>query len=724
MSGSTAAVCDSSEPAACQPGADVLAALERLDRLVKRAIVARDDLQAVLPADDRWDDSSDGELTRLLGRPVGAPAFGLAADELGKLAPPLTDLDSPLAWLGRAFELSAFDLDLLVVALAPEVDLRYELIYARLQDDATLRRPTVSLALDLLCASAGEKLTRRAHLGPSAALVRHGLLHVEADPQQPRTPLLGHLLRVDAQTVRVLLGQDGLDPRLTSWCRLDAPSRRLADLPLEPALAHGLETLAARARASHQPLRLAFHGPTGTGKREAAEGLAGSLALPLLTADLARAPADGLEFDGALRLLQREAWFQNAVLCLRGLPALAGDAQGREQCLIERLAADAGLTILIGQAPPPPAVAGALELTAVAFALPGFARRRACWQTSLAATGARLDPAGLDALASRFRLAPRQIGAAAVTARAQARWDRAAQPSAGGRPPGGADATLDDLFAAARAQSAHRLDAVARKLTPHYAWRDLVLPAEALAQLREIVASVKLRHVVYDAWGFAAKLSLGKGVNVLFAGPSGTGKTMAAEVIAHELGLDLYQIDLSRVVSKYVGETEKNLDRVFAEAETSNAILFFDEADALFGKRSEVKDAHDRYANVETGYLLQKMEAYEGVAILATNLRANLDEAFARRMHYSVEFPFPDEAHRYRIWQGIFPPAAPLAADVDLATLATSFRLSGGHIKNAAVAAAFLAADEGTPIGMAHLVRAAKRELLKVGRASDDAGGR
>ena len=202
--------------------------------------------------------------------------------------------------------------------------------------------------------------------------------------------------------------------------------------------------------------------------------------------------------------------------------------------------------------------------------------------------------------------------------------------------------TAADLQAACRLQSNRKLAELARKITPHYTWGDIVLPADRLQQLREICNQVKYRARVYDEWGFDRKLSLGKGLNVLFAGPSGTGKTMAAEIMAGELGLDLYKIDLSTVVSKYIGETEKNLARIFDEAETRNAILFFDEADALFGKRSEVHDSHDRYANIEISYLLQRMEEYDGVAILATNLHKNMDEAFVRRMHFTVEFPFPD----------------------------------------------------------------------------------
>jgi SpoVK/Ycf46/Vps4 family AAA+-type ATPase len=257
---------------------------------------------------------------------------------------------------------------------------------------------------------------------------------------------------------------------------------------------------------------------------------------------------------------------------------------------------------------------------------------------------------------------------------------------------------------------------LAQLVSPHYGWDDIVLPADQLAQLREIADQVRYRTVVHEDWGFDAKLSLGKGLNVLFAGPPGTGKTMAADVLAGELGLDLYKIDLSGVVSKYVGETEKNLARIFDEARTSNAILFFDEADALFGKRTQVKDAHDRYANVEISYLLQKMDEYEGVVVLATNLRKNMDEAFVRRLHFSVDFPLPGLDDRRRIWERIWPAATPRDPDLDLDLLAERVEVAGGSIRNIALAGAFLAAADGRVVGLAHLLRATLREYQKMGK--------
>ncbi|HEX9595413.1 MAG TPA: ATP-binding protein, partial [Anaerolineales bacterium] len=298
----------------------------------------------------------------------------------------------------------------------------------------------------------------------------------------------------------------------------------------------------------------------------------------------------------------------------------------------------------------------------------------------------------------------------------QAHWRTASEPMPDASDRASGWPTMHDLFNAARAQSGHDLATLAQKVDLHYTWGDIVLPEDSLAQLHEICQRVTQRRRVLGEWGFDRKLSLGKGVNALFAGPSGTGKTMAAEIVANELGLDLYKIDLAGVVSKYIGETEKNLDRIFREAEDANAMLFFDEADALFGKRSAIKDAHDRYANIEISYLLQKMEAYDGLAILATNLRQNLDEAFIRRLAFTVHFPFPDEASRRRIWQGIWPAATPLGEAVDLDFMAGQFKLSGGNIKNNALAAAFLAATDGGAVTMEHLLQATRREYQKMGK--------
>jgi SpoVK/Ycf46/Vps4 family AAA+-type ATPase len=335
---------------------------------------------------------------------------------------------------------------------------------------------------------------------------------------------------------------------------------------------------------------------------------------------------------------------------------------------------------------------------------PGSEASCYAWQSFASQEGLALSRDTAKTLSGRLKLTSRQIHHAVRSARCHAAERGAEEP------------VLNDFMAAARAHSGQNLSLLARKVNVRQGWDDIVLPEDTTAQLREMCQRVEHRRQVLEDWGFERKLSMGKGVNALFSGPSGSGKTMAAEVVATELQLDLYKIDLSGVVSKYIGETEKNLDRIFNAAENSNAILFFDEADALFGKRSEVRDSHDRYANIEISYLLQKMEEYSGIAILATNLRQNLDDAFYRRLTFSLHFPFPDEAARARIWEGIWPAGTPLAADFDAGLLARRVKLSGGNIRNIALAAAFLAAEQGTAVATEHVLHAVRREYQKFGK--------
>jgi SpoVK/Ycf46/Vps4 family AAA+-type ATPase len=285
------------------------------------------------------------------------------------------------------------------------------------------------------------------------------------------------------------------------------------------------------------------------------------------------------------------------------------------------------------------------------------------------------------------------------------------------------DRTMEpaDLQAGARAQNAAGLERLARRVEPRAGWPDLVLPADGHAQLEELVIRARHRERVLDDWGIGARSTRGRGITALFAGESGTGKTLAAEVIAGHLGLDLYVIDLSTVVDKYIGETEKNLDRIFTEAERVNGVLLFDEADAIFGKRSEVRDARDRYANVEVAYLLQRMERFDGLAVLTTNLRANLDDAFTRRIDVIVDFPMPEEADRLELWRVHLPDGLPQDDDLDLEFMARRFRLSGGNIRNICLSAAFFAADGDRRLTMADLIRSTEREYRKLGRLTVEA---
>ena len=698
---------------------DMLPELRRLDQLLEQAVATVPKVFGVHPGADpfRGLHISQRDAEQLFAHVPGSPVF--AADNGEGHKTEVGPISESMDWLQRAFVLSPFDLDVILIALAPELDLRYERLYAYLQDDVSKKRPTVDLTLNLLCPSASAKLADRVRFAANAPLIRHKLINLIPDPNQVQASLLAHYLKLDEQIIRLLLGLGGIDPRLAGFCELIESAVSLDELPLTEGIKDALPAVVTQARAARQPLKLYFHGPRGVGKRGAAEALASKVGAQLLIVDLVRALAANVDFEQALKLCFREAWFQNALLYIDGLDALRRDERaGQYQYLLDVLVEDAGVTILSGTQPWVPSGRSPVGVLSVPFPLPEFDQRRDCWQANLVASGLSHNGHDLDAVAARFRLTPGQIAEAVAMASTGARWDVAGQLSSA---VGDQRSEVCDLFSAARAQSGHDLAALAHKIEPLYMWDDIVLPEDALAQLREICQRVAHRHRVLGEWGFDRKLSLGKGANALFAGPSGTGKTMAAEIIANELGLDLYKIDLSGIVSKYIGETEKNLDRIFTAAENANAILFFDEADALFGKRSEVRDSHDRYANIEISYLLQKMEQYEGIAILATNLRANLDEAFVRRLAFTVHFPFPDEASRRRIWAGIWPVTTPLANDFDLDFLARQFKLTGGNIKNIALAAAFLAAEDGGAVTMAHLLHATRREYQKMGKVLSEA---
>lgn len=597
--------------------------------------------------------------------------------------------------LAQAFGLTLAETEAFLLALAPEIDPRYAQIYAYLQDDVTRKRPSVDLLLNLLTNNFSDKLRQRRLFGENGRLLQSRLLQREGDKE-----FLAQTVRPYPHLIEYLVNDDQLDPKLEGLAQLlpadKAPLRRLS-----PDFVTRLtEVYEPKAE---QPPFFAFYGGYGSGQQEAALRLAHYCRQPLLAANLAAIAAQEDERDELLRRVLRDGRLYRATLYLTHWQALLQNGRPL-QTLFADLLAYPHTVIVVSETEWQPANAlHRRPVFAVSFPLPDFDGRLAIWQAHVG------HEPGLDltAVATYFRFSPGQIEDAIATAHDLARWR-------------GEPLTTADLFAASRDHSNQNLATLAAKIQPRYAWDDIVLPEDTRGQLREMVNTVRQRPTVYGDWGFDRKLALGKGLSALFAGESGTGKTMAADIMAGELGLDLYKVDLSTLVSKYIGETEKNLDRIFTEAATSNAILFFDEADAIFGKRSEVKDSHDRYANIEISYLLQRMEAYDGVVILATNLRANLDEAFTRRLHFAIEFPFPEVADREQIWRVNFPPETPIAPNVDWHLLARRYTLAGGNIRNIILAAAFLAAEAGQPVGMAHLLHAARREYQKIGRLIDD----
>jgi len=615
-----------------------------------------------------------------------------------------------LEQLRQMFYLTPFELDALLICLLPELDLRYEKLYAYLQDDVTKKRPTVGLVLDILCPPFEEKLAARRCFDPQGRLTKHQLLRLPDDSVAKTASQLARALKVDERIIAYLLGSDELDANLLPFVQVVLPQIEFEEVILDEDVKSRLVQLTTNYMNARSGLIWHFCGPLGAGKQTSAEALCHQLGLKLFIIDCSQMLEANEPFGMLVKLVFRESRLQNAAIYWDDFDILApNDFQHLFHVIATELESQPCLVFLAGKNAWHP-LDVRCPFFQVAFPMPDFAQRRRLWQGCLDGR-CSISDAELAGLAGKFSLTAGQIRSASATAQSLALW----------RDPESGIIHREDLYAACRQQSNHKLSQLASKITPRFVWDDIVLPKDQLEELREICNYVKYHHLVYGEWGFDHKLSLGKGLNVLFAGPSGTGKTMAAEIIANGLGLDLYKIDLATVVSKYIGETEKNLERIFKEAQDSNSILFFDEADAIFGKRSEVRDSHDRYANIEIAYLLQKMEEYQGVVILATNLRKNLDEAFARRMHFSVEFPFPEEEDRYRIWQKAFPEAAPLSKDIALAFMARQFKITGGNIKNIALSAAFLAAEDGSSITMQHLIHAAKREYQKMGKLCTEA---
>jgi AAA+ superfamily predicted ATPase len=619
----------------------------------------------------------------------------------------------PVPYLAQLFHLTPFEEQCLLLCLAPELDRKYEKLYAYLQDDVTRKKPSVDLVLKMLCQTMPEKLAARVAFDFQAPLVKFRLLQMTDAASDGPSPLISRFLKLDDRIASFLLGFEPIDARLEPFARLVSGQAKLEEVPVGEQIQTRLRSFIAwfskEGSSRRRPLVFHFNGPYGSGKRSLAEAICHELRLLLLLVEADRMTSGQVSPQEALWLLGREAVLQSAAICIQDFDSLlADDKQALLLKSLVEVTKTFSLTLfLLGRRTwKPLGLLNDIAFVDCEIPIPDDGIRKRLWRNHLNGRSPLAADADAGALASKFRFTPGQIQDAFTAAGNLARW----------RSPEFGTLTAEDLHAACRAQSDPKLNTLARKVRPVHNWKDIVLPPDALEQLAEMCQRVAQSYRVLGEWGFAAKLSTGKGVNALFAGPSGTGKTMAAGILANELGLELYKIDLSQVVSKYIGETEKNLDSIFTGAENSNVILFFDEADALFGKRSEVRDSHDRYANIEISYLLQKMEDYEGVAILATNLRQNLDEAFVRRLAFSITFPFPDEADRRRIWSGIWPAGISFANNVNFDLLARQFKLSGGNIKNVALAAAFLAAADGGIVNMSHLIHAVRREFQKLGK--------
>jgi len=588
---------------------------------------------------------------------------------------------SGLADICHRFGLSDFERDVLVLCAAMELDPAVPSLCAALHGDETGRYPTFQLALEILPGPHWSALL------PDAPLRRWRLLEV-----RPGETLTGSRLRIEERVLHFLMGAQALDPRLQNLLQAVAAPQALPASYREHAEAM-LYALTAEQAAVVQ-----LSGDAGKGKRSLAAAACRSLGLHLSALRAGALGANLAEQEEFVRLWEREALLSCGALLLE--PAEGNPLEWNiASALAERIS---GVVLVCGSGPLE--LSSAKQLVRIEVDRPATDEQRALWQHALGEFAASLN-GQLDRIAAQFPLDSESIHNAGQ------RVMQAVQRSG--------DDVVARLWDECRAETRPLLEGRAQRIEVHAGWNDIVLPEQSMEMLRSIASHVQQQEKVFQEWGFARQTSRGLGATALFSGPSGTGKTLAAEILAHELRLDLYRINLSQVVSKYIGETEKNLRAIFDAAESSGAILLFDEADALFGKRSEVKDSHDRYANIEVSYLLQRMEAYRGLAILTTNMRHALDQAFLRRIRFIISFPFPDPALRRRIWERIFPTQTPTLG-LDAEKLAR-LNLPGGNIRNIAVNAAFLAADAGGPVRMQHLLVAARRECGKLERQLSDA---
>lgn len=608
---------------------------------------------------------------------------GQTSGEIEVNTPVSMTSNSALATLCAAFQLTPFERDLLVLCAGVELSGSFAELCA-LAQGGNLRYPTFSLALAALPDADWSALT------PASPLRYWRSIEVVNGES-----LTQSRLRIDERVLHYLNGVSYLDDRLRGWIE---PIQVSVDLPgSQQRIADRIVTLGTPTSTGQMPPIVQLTGEGDEDKEAIAAAACNLMGLQLHRLRAGDLPTNVAEREALARLWEREAILNQSALFV-DYEGVEGN-QGRT--LLVTIATIHSFIIVSGQEPLPIRHRPTFRLEVPKLSI---REQRQLWERGLGESVTPLD-GQIDRLVAHFNLGSPLIQGVCTQVPL---WQQGSE----------ANTLSDFLWDSCRTQARTRLDDLAQRIEPMAGWEDLSLPEPQQRILREIAAQVKQRSTVYETWEFARRGANGLGISALFAGASGTGKTLAAEVLARELQLDLYRIDLSQVVSKYIGETEKNLRRVFAAAETGGSILLFDEADALFGKRSEVKDSHDRYANIEVSYLLQRIEAYRGLAILTTNLRSAIDSAFLRRIRFVVQFPFPDLAQRLEIWQRMFPPKLP-TQDLDWSKLAR-LNITGGNIRNIALNAAFLAADAGEPVQMKYLLRAAQSEYIKLEKTLTD----
>ena len=672
--------------------AQLQADLASLAKLIQHALAARPSRSRVATPD---------EIQKTL---TAVSAGGPTVAAAGAPAPVLPEL-------ARIFGLSPAEAEVLLVAVAPEVDPRFRRIYGFLLDNLNRERPTLALATELLAHRGIDAEALRALLqagAPLRRLLALSLSGVSTDSWW------GRELLTSERMARAVLGQTLLDDALVGLAQLATPGVAISELKLPQGIVERVCTLATAAGAGEpagvgstpRPL-VVLKGPGGAGKQHTGRAIATALGRSMLVVDGSLLPKDPNELYRLCRLCVREALLLGAILYLDHADTQT-DPEGPAhpvQGIMSALGNFPDLVFLAGQRRVEGLGPLGRDVLRLQCDLPSPSERARLWAAALPADLAQAPDIDLGEIARKYGVGAGQILAGAQEAAAATRLR-------------GKDAQLrtSDLLDGARGQLLHRLSSVAERVTRTYKWEDLILPEDVIDILKEMVNFAKHRQYVYEELGFGGKHAYGRGLAALFSGPPGTGKTMVAGIMARELDMELFRIDLSRVVSKWIGETEKNLGRVFDEAALSHAIILFDEADSLFAKRTDVKSSVDRYANLEVNYLLQRMEAYEGVSILTTNFEDTLDEAFKRRLNFRIEFPFPEEEDRERLWPIMLPREMKRTDDIDWPHLAKRFELSGGNIRNAVLRAAFYSVEASAPINQEMLEKAAIRESEEMGK--------
>ncbi len=641
---------------------------------------------------------------------IGTASPGI--DDEASLTKALEEAESKIpalrkkALLGRLIEnldLRPLEVETLVVAIAPHLDAPLAEIFNVLKGPTTGRRGVdLALVAQLFRLKRYDRVSLLDALDPERPLLRWRLLQVlPAEAFESFSSMSHRAFRPTFDLVSTLCGRSELAPELVRVAKLTRAKPTLDDLRMDEVQR---KELSAFCEAAKSDLReggpwMVLWGPVGIGKRTAAERIAAYGGRPLLAFD--PTTVDRASFEDVFARVQREALIRAAMLYIGPLTTELLDKGARE--LTRRLMEYRGPLILGVDGTQAPKVSSEHAMWELQIRLPSEPTRVELWQDALPQQFCAPD-VQLDSLARSFHLTPGEIVRSAQEARSIAQRDQNRKVAHA------------DIRGGVERRLRNDLGEFARRITTTTTWADLVLPQQDMERIEEFISRKRYQDQVYRSWGFGERVGYGKGLIALFSGPPGTGKTMLAGLIAQALDLDMYQVDLAQVVSKWVGETEKQLGQVFDQAERAHAVLLFDEADSLFAKRTEVKGANDRYGNMATNYLLQRLEQYTGVAVLTTNKDTALDEALQRRLTLHLRLEVPDVEERTRLWQTFLPPKAPVERDINLTVLANEFELSGGYIKNAAVRAAFLAAQAGAPIGMEILRLASALELEDMGR--------